>query len=88
MRNPIIHLETHHSLLDNIEPNRPRPAGSEENTTTVAENIHEDRGESFRHHLQQFGLMYGTTWLIFRRIESVQNTARPTQATSVRFMGS
>ena len=29
IRNTITHLKTQHSLLDNIRPNRPRPARSE-----------------------------------------------------------
>ena len=44
----INHLETQHSLLNNIRPNRPRPARSEENIAAVAESVHEDRGESIR----------------------------------------
>ena len=34
-----------HSLLNNIRPNRPRPAGSIENIAAVAESVHEDRRE-------------------------------------------
>ena len=58
IRNTITHLETQHSLLDNIRPNRPR---SEENIAAVAESVHEDRGESIRSSSQQLGLAYGTT---------------------------
>lgn len=67
IRNTITHLETQHSLLDNVRPNRPRPARSEENIAAVAESVHEDREESIRHRSQQLGLTYGTTWRILRR---------------------
>ena len=44
IRNTITHLEIQHSLLDNIRPNRSRPARSEENIAAIAESVHEDRG--------------------------------------------
>ena len=56
IRNTITYLETQHSLLDNIRPNRQRPERSEENIAGVAESVHEDRGESIRRRSQQLGL--------------------------------
>ena len=53
--------------MDDIRPNRPRPARSEENIAAVAESVHEDREESIRHRSQQLGLTYGTTWRVLRR---------------------
>nr|XP_036234154.1 uncharacterized protein LOC118683835 [Bactrocera oleae] len=81
-------LETQHSLLDNIRPNRPRPARSKENIVAVAGSVHEDRGESIRRRAQQFGLTHGTTWCILRRYLKLkaykkQFAARPSQATSL-----
>ena len=67
IRTTVSHLETQHSLLDNIRPKIPRPARSEENIAAVAESVHEDRGESIRRRSQQLGLTYGTTWRILRR---------------------
>ena len=67
IRNTITHLETQHSLLDNIRPNRLRPARSEQNIAAVAERVREDREESIRRRSQQPGLAHGTTWPISRR---------------------
>ena len=36
IRHTIIHQETQYSLLDNVQPNRPRPARSEENIAAIA----------------------------------------------------
>ena len=40
IRNTITHLETQHSLLDNIRSNRPRLARSEENIAAVESSVH------------------------------------------------
>ena len=45
IRNTITHLETQHSLLDIVRPNRPRPARSDVNIASVADSVYEDRGE-------------------------------------------